>query len=355
MKLHRLARLLIAFPLFVHAATVPDRSEIRREFIYHSAPFPECHASTLVETPDGLVASWFGGTKEKHPDVGIWVSREERGVWSQPVEVADGVQTDGTRLPTWNPVLHPVGGRDLLLFYKVGPDPAKWWGMVKRSKDGGRTWGAATRLPEGILGPVKNRAVTLSDGTLLAGSSTEEGGWRIHFERSRDQGATWERSADYGDPKTMGLIQPGLVVRGPKVLAYCRSRAGRVFVTESTDAGRNWTEPTPIGLPNPNSGVDAIGLQDGRALIVYNHTGGDWGARSPLNVAVSRDGTAWREVAVLEDEAGGEFSYPAVIQTSDGKVHITYTWKRRRIRHVMLDPARFEERPLPPMPPERNH
>jgi len=333
-------------------AAFPEPCELRREFLYLSAPFPECHASTLVQTPDGLVASWFGGTREKHPDVGIWVSRNVEGEWLPPVEVANGVQSDGTRHPTWNPVLHQVAPGDLIRFYKVGPSPETWRGMMRRSRDNGRTWGEATRLPEGILGPVRNRAVTLSDGTLLAGSSAEEGGWRIHFEISRDRGTTWERTADLGDPKSMGLIQPGLALMpGDRVLAYCRSRVGRVFVTESTDGGRRWSEPRPTSLPNPNSGIDAITLRDGRILVVYNHTGGNWGSRSPLNVAVSREGATWQEVAVLENEPGGEFSYPAVIQTADGRVHVTYTWKRKRIRHVVLEPTLFDPRPLPPMPP----
>ncbi len=356
MKAACVLRLLsLALPLsLARAALFPEACEVRREFIYMKAPFPECHASTIVQADDGLVAAWFGGTREKHPDVGIWVSRNHGGEWSAPVEVANGVQPDGSRVPTWNPVLHRASASDLVLFYKAGPSPETWWGMMRRSKDGGRTWGEATRLPDGILGPVRNRAVVLSDGTLLAGSSTEQGGWRIHFERSKDAGLTWERTPDLGDPMTMGLIQPGLaLLPGDRVLAYCRSRVGRVFVTESGDGGRTWSGPIPTALPNPNSGIDAIALRDGRILVVYNHTGGNWGSRSPLNVAVSRDGVAWQEVAVLENEPGGEFSYPAVIEASDGRVHVTYTWKRRRVRHVVLDPTLFEPRPLPPMPPAR--
>lgn len=335
-------------PGAVRAPSTPARSaEVHREFIYYSAPFPECHASTIVETPQGLVASWFGGTREKHPDVGIWVSRLERGVWTVPVEVANGMESPTVRHPTWNPVLHQVPGGPLLLFYKAGPSPSTWWGLVKSSTDHGRTWSEAKRLPDGILGPIKNHAVTLTDGTIVSGSSDEEGGWRVHFEISRDRGATWEKTPDIGDPKTMGLIQPGIaVVDGGRLMAFCRSRAGSVFLTESRDAGRTWSTPVATALPNPNSGVDAVGLKDGRALLVYNHVGGNWGGRSPLNVAVSRDGRAWESVAVLEDEPGKEFSYPAVIQTSDGLVHITYTWLRKRVRHVVLDPARFDPRPV---------
>jgi predicted neuraminidase len=68
---------------------------------------------------------------------------------------------------------------------------------------------------------------------------------------------------------------------------------------------------------------------------VYNHTPD---ARSPLNVALSEDGRKWKMVLVLEDRKG-EYSYPAVIQTSDGKVHITYTYLRRSIRHAVLEPS----------------
>ena len=78
---------------------------VSAEFIFEEAPFPQCHASTIVETPTGLVAAWFGGTREKHPDVGIWLSRHDDGRWTPPVEVANGVQSPTLRHPTWNPVL----------------------------------------------------------------------------------------------------------------------------------------------------------------------------------------------------------------------------------------------------------
>ena len=100
---------------------------------------------------------------------------------------------------------------------------------------------------------------------------------------------------------------------------------------------------TLLELPNPNSGIDAVTLADGRQLLVYNHT---TEGRGVLNVAVSEDGEHWQAALVLEDEPGAEFSYPAVIQTSDGLVHVTYTWKRRRIRHVVIDPRKLTLRPI---------
>ena len=111
------------------------------EFIFTKAPYPSCHAATIAETPDGLVTAWFGGTKERNPDVGIWVSRFEAGRWTPSVEVANGVQNDTLRYPTWNPVLFQIPNGELMLFYKVGPSPSTWWGMLMKSADHGKTWG----------------------------------------------------------------------------------------------------------------------------------------------------------------------------------------------------------------------
>src|SRR5712671_2701713 len=127
---------------------------LRSEFIFERAPFPSSHASTIVDTRDGLVAAWFGGTRERDPDVGIWVSRRDASGWTPPVEVANGVQADGTRHPCWNPVLFQPKEGSLMLFYKVGPSPSRWWGMLRTSSDGGHTWSEARRLPEDILGPI---------------------------------------------------------------------------------------------------------------------------------------------------------------------------------------------------------
>ena len=96
-------------------------------------------------------------------------------------------------------------------------------------------------------------------------------------------------------------------------------------------------------MPNPNSGIDAVTLRDGRHLLVYNHT---TKGRSPLNVAVSSDGRTWQAALVLEDQPRSEFSYPAAIQSRDGLVHIVYTWQRQRIKHVVVDPDHLELKPM---------
>ena len=339
--------LIIAALLTGFGPLADDPAIVFQEFIYESGPYPSVHASTIVETPQReLVAAWFGGQRERSPDVGIWVSRKEKDGWTQSVEVANGVQPDGTRHPTWNPVLFQPRSGPLMLFYKVGPSPQTWWAMLRTSTDGGRTWSAARRLPDGILGPIKNKPVQLADGTILAPTSTEsdtdESSWQVHFERTSDLGKTWTATAPLNDGTTMAAIQPSILFRdrigGDRLLAVGRTRQGKVFSTSSDDAGRTWTPLSLIdSLPNPNSGTDAVTLADGRHLIVYNPVPR---GRTPLAVAVSRDGRTWTRVLTLESEPG-EYSYPAVIQASDGRVHITYTWKRQRVKHVVVDPAKL--------------
>ena len=359
--MHRLPFLLLAFvllnflmPAFLplgvadaHTAADGTAALVSRGFVAGDLPTPSCHASTIAETKPGeFVAAWFGGTAEGRPDVGIWTSRFENGSWTMPVEVATGVQPDGTRWPCWNPVLFQQPGGDLLLFSKVGPNPREWWGLVRSSTDGGRTWGEPVRLSRdgtaitgGPVGPIKNKPVLLADGSILAASSTEDAGWRVHFERSGDGGKTWEVIGPVNDGKRIGAIQPSILdLGGGRLVALGRTRESRrLFQVESPDGGRTWGEMTLTDLPNPNSGTDAVTLADGRHLLVYNHTEK---GRSPLNVAVSTDARHWTPVVTLETEPG-EYSYPAIIQAADGTVHVTYTWKRRKIAHAVIDPTKL--------------
>jgi len=332
---------------------------VEGDFIFEDAPFPQCHASTIAQTPNGLVAAWFGGTQEKHPDVGIWVSRHIDGRWTPQIEVANGIQymrPDGSahRHPCWNPVLFFPKAGPLMLFYKVGPAPSDWWGMLTASADAGGTWTTPRRLPEGIIGPVKNKPVQLSDGTLVCPSSTEGNGWRLHLEMTHDLGLTWTRTELLNDGRRKGAIQPSILFHKDgrwQLLARDKRRRGNIWTTFSSDAGRTWSDLEPTILPNPSSGTDAVTLADGRQLLVYNHTQranemADIGqSRSMLNVAVSDDGVRW-SAALLLERSRGEYSYPAVIQSADGLVHITYTWQRKRIKHVVLDPAKIELTPI---------
>jgi len=349
---------LLLFPVLLGVASA-DPAILVSEFIYESGPYPQIHATTIEETPEGMIAAWFGGTKEKHPDVGIWVSRQVDGKWTPGVEVANGIQytlPDGTavRHPTWNPVLFQPREGPLLLFYKAGPTPQTWWGMLTTSTDHGKTWSTPRRLPEGILGPVKNRPLQLPDGTIVCPTSEETedkpSKWTVHFERTRDLGITWQRTPALHDGIAIQAIQPSLLTRKDgSLLAIGRTRQDHLFSLSSTDQGVTWS-PIKLGtLPNNNSGTDAVTLQDGSHLLVYNHVTrlpGKWsGIRTPLNVSVSQDGETWKAALVIEKDPG-EYSYPSVMQAKDGKVHITYTWKRQRVKHLVIDPAKLQPKDM---------
>ncbi|WP_225872639.1 sialidase family protein [Pedobacter frigoris] len=321
----------------------PDWKKEREELIFKDAPFKQCHASTLVETTPGVImVAWFGGSYEGSKDVKIWMSRLEKGKWLAPWVAAEGEMKDTVAVPLWNPVLFKSNSGKLFLFYKAGPNPREWWGMMKTSDDNGRSWSATSRLPDGILGPIKNKPVQLKDGSILSPSSTETNEkWQAHIERSTDDGTNWELiPVDHGS--ALDVIQPSILFYegGKRLQMLCRSKQRTVVESWSADNGKSWSALSKTSLLNPNSGTDALTLKNGTQLIVYNPDvpGKDWfNGRFKLNVAMSRDGKTWTDIAILENgDAKKEYSYPAIIQTKDGKVHITYTFDRKNIKHVVL-------------------
>lgn len=345
--------LLSALLTFFAQAAEPASAQpglVKSEFIFQQAPFRSCHASTIVETRDGLMAAWFGGTEEGALDVGIWLSQNDGNAWSVPFEIANGADdAKRIRYPCWNPVLFQPRKGPLLLFYKAGPSPSTWWGMLMRSEDGGRSWSPPKRLSKDLIngdiyGPIKNKPVELDDNWLLCGSSTEDAGWRVHMERTHSFGQQWSRTGPLNAAMEFGAIQPSILAYpSGKLQILCRTK--RLLITEcwSDDGGQTWSRMKATDLPNPNSGLDGVVLRDGRALLVYNHT---TDGRGVLNVAVSPEGKRWSAALVLENEPGSEFSYPAVIQTSDGLVRVTYTWKRERIKHAVIDPFKLNLREM---------
>jgi predicted neuraminidase len=303
------------------------------EFIFEQAPFASCHASTMVEArPGELLAAWFGGTGEGRPDVAVWGARKSGGQWSEPVELARE-----PNIAAYNPVLFHSRDQTLWLYYKFGPNPTSWTAGRRSSRDGGATWSELEHLPAGLYGPIKNKPLVLADGTIVSGTSVESyRSWSCWVERSTNGGRTWTRHGPIvvpGEPH--GIIQPAIVpLRKGRLRMFVRAteRIGKICYADSSDGGRTWTAARPTTLPNPNSGLDAVALRDGRILLVYNHTEK---GRSPLNVAVSKDGETWNMFLTLESQPG-EFSYPAIIQASGGNAHVTYTWQRRRIKHVEI-------------------
>ncbi len=313
------------------------------ELIFEKAPFEQCHASTIVELADGtLLAAWFGGKHERDPSVEIWMSAKPKGgAWSAPEAM-----THYPEVPTWNPVLFRDASGKVWLFFKLGPDEQNWIGAYRTSTDDGKTWSDVTYLPAGLLGPIRAKPITLSDGAILAPTSVEAyQTWTAWMERSTDGGKTWSIHGPLVfDGVRMGLIQPTVwETKDGRVRALMRStRAiGAIAEATSSDGGRTWGPVTRTALPNPNAGIDAVKLADGRVALVFNDTAT---GRSPLNLAFSDDdGKTWGTHYVLEDEPG-EYSYPAVIQARGGNLEITYTWKRTRIKHVEVDPRQLKTR-----------
>ena len=335
---------LLAVVAFSCQISVPKSCKIVvNEHIFEKVPFQACHASTIIELNDGsLLCAWFGGTGEGNKDVGIWTSVKKGDSWSAPTEVVNGIVSDSLRFPCWNPVLFRTADGIISLYYKIGPNPREWWGMVVYSTEEGQTWSAPEKLPDGILGPIKNKPVGLTSGVIISPSSIEtmDDKWHSHIERSADGGKTWEKISI--DPEnTAKVIQPTLLLYPEdKIQALLRSNQNYIMESWSVDEGKTWSALAKTKVLNPNSGIDAVTLQSGLKVLIYNpmESGADWvNGRNKLNIAASTDGINWQDIAILEDQPSGEFSYPSVIQASDKTVHVVYTSNRKSIKHVVLE------------------
>ncbi len=308
-----------------------------KDFLFgDDKPFAQCHASTLIHLTDGtFITAWFGGTREKDDDVGIWMTKGAPGHWEKPFEVAK-INNE----PHWNPVLFQSPSGKIFLFFKVGKEISEWETWVKTSDDNGETWSAAYELVKddhGGRGPVRNKPIILSDGVWIAGASNENGPWNVFFDRSKDEGRTWQRTPyikiNRKEIEGKGVIQPTLWESSPgNVHALLRSTDGVICRTDSKDYGKTWSPVYKTSLPNPNSGIDLTRLPDGTLLLVHNTDDKDWGSRGTLVISISKDnGKTWVEKVELENgNRDDEYSYPAIINFGD-TVAVTYTSNREKI------------------------
>lgn len=361
------------------------------EFLYEESGFPECHGATILEQPNGdLVAAFFGGTKERNPDCVIWVCRKPKGAteWTAPEIAADGVFllsdpdikkaglegidekttpatagpvgpnfkgniADARRKACWNPVLFQIpGSKEIMLFFKIGSSVKDWTGWVTRSTDGGKTWSPREALPDGILGPIKNKPEYIN-GRIISPSSREGKGWHPWIELSDDNGKTWRSTGPLPSDSAyltnnkeklqdIYAIQPSILKHPDgRLQIICRTRNARLATSWSSDNGETWTPVELTDMPNNNSGTDAVTTKEGKHVLIYNDfatlDGTPKGVRNPLCVAVSDDGINWDNIITLESSPVSQYSYPSIIQGKDGKLHAIYTWRRQRIKHGEID------------------
>ncbi|MDO4210831.1 MAG: sialidase family protein [Bacteroidales bacterium] len=405
--------ILLLFAGFALAASAevidPQGVVLEHGTLYGQGIIPSCHATTIVELPNGdMLAAYFAGTYEGHPDVCVYMSRRRAGhtEWDRPQLLVSGIRTEWTesafaydepapdansddisdfvkntrkRKACYNPVLYHAPNGDLVLDYKLGAFVQDWTGWEVRSTDNGYTWSdprplqTDPALHQVQLGPIKNKPVLVDCPTaeggkrILAGSSTETGGdWKFHFELSDDGGRTWQMV--YPEKDTLQCIQPSILfvkqevpVAQPKtkkrskakglpvqtqtvecLKAIGRTRHGRLAQCYSYDGGTTWSEVSLSDMPNNNSGTDALTLRDGRHVLVYNDSNVE-GRRSPLSVAISDDAEHWTKVCDLETDDLGEYSYPCVIQASDGRLWVLYTWRRQLPGYAIIDIERMKK------------
>lgn len=319
----------------------PKASNITSAFIIDKPITSSSHAATLVELkPNQLMAAWFGGKYEGAKDVGIYAAVYNGKAWSAPYNLIKPLITQGDTLPCWNPVLFKSKSQRLYLFYKVGKNPREWFGAMTVSKDNGTTWSAPKYLPQGMLGPIKNKPIEVTPGVILCGSSTESidnKEWRVHVEMYTEATDSWEKIAVENE-KGFDIIQPTFLVHSANTIQMLsRSKHNKVISSWSADKGKQWNHTDSLNVVNSNSGIDAISLSKKSFLLVNNPLpqGKDWfNGRNVLDVEHSNDGVHWEKLLDLENQSEGEFSYPAIIQTLDGKIHVLYTYNRKYIKHV---------------------
>ena len=328
---------------------------VKKEFIKRPADTDFAHASTNLHLKDdSVILAWFSGSREGNDDVSIYYVKREGDNWSLPKKLEDHIHQ-----PHWNPVLFSLGEDRLILFYKVGKSITEWQTYYCISNDRGCTFSRPVELVKGDRGgrgPVRNKPIRLSNGYIAAPASTEDGIWHAFTDISSDNGETWLKSSDvYIENLTFnkneviitdsqkkipvsnqsfygrGVIQPTLWESSPgNVHMLLRSSEGFIYRSDSIDYGRTWTNSYKTELPNNNSGIDLVKVDQGSLFLVSNPVGKNWGARSPISLSVSHDnGSTWEKLMDL-DSGDGEFSYPAITHTGN-RLFISYSHKRESI------------------------
>jgi predicted neuraminidase len=326
---------------------------------YMIPPYKSNHASTIEVLPDGtLAAAWFSGAKEEAPGCAIVFARLKPNAagWTTAATLSERDEYSNQ-----NPVLfYDNTTATLHLFHsqapaEAGETAAEIWHLA--STDGGSSWSKPAPYFTKAGDFPRNRIIRRKDGTILFPYYSQGKG------HANDAVVGISKSHSIGDPDNWdsttvagsdNLVQPS-ALRLPsdpaKLVMFFRDRRAKsIYAAASTDEGKTWTTPKATVLPNNNAGIEANSLLSGNIVMVYNpQTSG----RDPIAIATSSDGgVSWPKMRLLQHgnspnmstspavagglKGGNEFSYPTVLQTSDGSIHVMYTYDRETIKYVKL-------------------
>jgi len=349
------SRFLPTKPISRDASALANRGTTDADTVLLPNLGATAHSVSLALLPDGRVAAaWFAGSREGAPDVAVVMSILDKHAWSEPHAIMqrETVQRDTQRLirKLGNPVLWADPAGTLHLWF-VSVSYGGWAGSAinhVQSLDGGKTWSAVQRL---ITSPflnistlVRNPPLALADGETGLPVYHEFLTKRAEWLRLDGQGRVIDKAEL---PAISAMLQPAVVTLDDShALALMRDAgpAHRIQATQTGDAGDHWQKATATDLPNPNSGIALIRLNEGDLLLAYNPQSSD---RTLLALALSRDqGKTWSKPRLVEQGSGAdEFSYPALLQDKAGRIHLAYTWQRQKIKHFAFDSSWLEQAP----------
>jgi len=380
------------FVALLVSCTLPANVQVQPDIQqYPMFPLQEkhVHSSSIVECPNGdLLVCWFYGSGErKANDVVIQGARLKKGsdTWGPVFLMAD---TPG--FPDCNPVLFIDQQARLKLFwivvranqweqsilkYRVSTDyqrtgAPKWdWQDIILLQPGDRfaatiesvfktltpkeqMWAKyAPRYSTMIIEAARDKAkrqtgwmtrthpTVLPSGRILLPLYSD--GFNVSLVAiSDDQGAHWSASQPIVG---WGPIQPSIVQKKDGTLvSYMRDSGNapnRVLISTSTDSGESWSPAVDTDIPNPGSSLEAIALQDGRWVMVYNDQ--EQGRHSLVAAMSDDEGKTWKWKRHIGQSEDGQttFAYPSLIQARDETLHLTYSYKvkgRATIRYCRL-------------------
>jgi predicted neuraminidase/peroxiredoxin len=303
------------------------------ELIFESIPgAPAHHCSTLAEAPNGdLLCVWYGGSYESSDDQSLFIARRRKGEgrWDLPQVLIQGSAPH----PPGNAIIFRLGAERLGLMWgrmeSTRPIRRGFWGacrlMYRTSEDNGLSWSPDREMTELPSGLPRNIPIRLADGNLLLPLSAR----KSFLADTSDEGITWRVAGELPVGGQVTLIE----TLDSSLLAFIRSRP-HILRSMSHDRGATWSSPVETELPCPGSGIALCRLASGNLVLAFNNSSED---RTPLCIARSTDeGQTWEPPLALESNPG-EYSYPCVIQTADGRIHVTYTYRRYSIMHVELN------------------